>query len=221
MYVYIPMLFLLRFLLPIFFPKVMCMQLCMYIYYQLFEVDTVIPPFYRLGKCSMERLSSLARPHSHWVAETGLKLKKCDFRGWALSSEHWAMMFQWESKPEFRSLSRRCVFPVNHVHVLSKDDSCSVPLIASLSVLGIVIDAGSPEMNMIIVFKEPIAPFGIQTGPWLITMQCPREECSSSWHINSDEETIKLGRSICYTTMINTTLYWRVVRSSRSMLSII
>lgn len=202
-YIYL-MLFLLRFLLHIFFPNVTCMQLCMCVYYQPCEVDTIIPPFYRLGKCSTERLSSLPRPHSHWVAETGLKLKKCDFRGWTLSSEHCAVMLQGQWKPEFRSLSRRCIFPVDQVHLLSENNSHSVPFIASLSILGMTIDAGNPEVNVIICLQGPVAPFGIQTDTWLVTMQCPRER--SAVHQDTSAQMKKLSRSVCHTAMINTTL---------------
>lgn len=165
-YAYIHMLFLFRFLLLIFFPNVTCMHLCMYVYYQPCEVDTIIPPFYRLKKHSMERLSSLPRPHSHGGERQDWN-EKSDFRAWALSSEHCASMLQQQWKPELRSLSRRCVLPVSQVHILSKDDKLLSPFIASVSVLDIALKAGV-QSKCDDCLQEPIASFGTQTAhDWL------------------------------------------------------
>lgn len=69
-----------------------------------------------------------------------------------------------------------------------------MPFNEYLSILGIVVDAEKLEMTKIIVLKGPHWNSDRHITDYSRASQ--REKCNSRGHINSDEEIIKLSRTI-------------------------
>lgn len=121
------------------------------------EVNTVIIPFYILGKCT------LPRPHSHEVAETGLKFLKCSFRDSALSSNTTLWCLDNSEKGSVQAFEQKVCFSCQSVPGIIKGKHTVHFLLLTFSFRHSDW-CWNPEINTIIILKELMAPFRIQTS---------------------------------------------------------